>query len=231
MSTHAVKRIVCLANSRMSGGRCIAGKVLQTDGRAGEWIRPVTAWTTGALSERERQYGDGGEPRALDVIDVPVVEAKPTEHQQENWVVNPERRWVRVGRMDGSALPYWLDVPPTLWVNGYSSDDGVNDRVPSSETGTLESSLSLICVDALRVNVSESDGDQAPELRGSFEYNGHDYSLRITDADAESGSMRMRPGDYDSGARFLTISLTAKPFEGYLYKLIAAIVRPGPGAR
>ena len=41
--TRTVKRIVCLANSRKRGGRCVAGKELLADGRAGGWIRPVSA--------------------------------------------------------------------------------------------------------------------------------------------------------------------------------------------
>ena len=35
MPTKTVKRIVCLANSRKLSGRCIAGKELLQDGRAG----------------------------------------------------------------------------------------------------------------------------------------------------------------------------------------------------
>ena len=227
MRTDTVKRIVCLANSRMSGGRCIAGKEIQDDGRVGQWIRPVSGWSTGGLSERERQYEDGGEPRVLDVIELAVGEPQPEEHQRENWPIDPGRRWVRVGRKDGRALPEWLDPVPALWVNGHSSDGGVNDRAPVSDVGSLDSSLSLIWIDALRVNVSGSDGRSAPALRGSFHYNGHDYSLRITDADVESRSVGMADGDYPSaGERLLTVSLTAEPFEGYHYKLIAAIIRP-----
>lgn len=230
MSADTVKRIVCLANSRMSGGRCVAGKEIRRDGRAGEWIRPVSGWSTAALSEGECRYEGGGEPQVLDVIDVPVVEAQPEGHQQENWVIDPEHRWVKVGSMDGSALAYWLDPSPTLWVDGHSSDNGVNDRVPLSETDALDGSLSLIRVDSLRVNVSENAGKPMPVLRGSFHYNDSDYSLRITDAAAEKHAVGMPHGDYEVGARFLTISLTADPFEGSLYKLIAAIIRPGPGA-
>ena len=231
MSAHTVKRIVCLANSRMSGGRCIAGKELQSDGRAGEWIRPVSGWSTGALSESECQFEGGAVPQLLDVVDVPVVEAQPRKHQLENWLVDQEHDWIKVASMDGSALPYWLDAHPTLWIDGHSSDNGMNDRVPSSDTASLESSLSLIRVEALRVNVSENEGKANPVLRGSFDYNGCDYSLRITDAASERRSVGIPLGDYEVGERFLTISLTAEPFEGYLYKLIAAIVRPGPGPR
>ena len=77
MSAHTVKRIVCLANSRMSGGRCIAGRELAGDGRPSGWVRFVSGWTTGGLSERRCQ--GRAEPRLLDVIDEAVLEAKPTK--------------------------------------------------------------------------------------------------------------------------------------------------------
>ena len=226
VTADTVKRIVCLANSRMSGGRCVAGKELQSDGRPGGWIRPVSGWSTGGLSERERQYGSGAEPCVLDVIDLPVVKAQPKKYQRENWLVDPSRRWIRVDRVEGDALTQWVDAVPTLWFNGHSGDNGENDRVPLSETDALDSSLSLIRVDALRVNVSERYGKPFPVLRGSFRYNECDYSLRITDAASECRSVGMAYGDYEVGARFLTISLTAEPFENYCYKLIAAVIRP-----
>ena len=226
MSAHTAKRIVCLANSRMSGGRCVAGKELQSDGRPGGWIRPVSGWSTGGLSERERQYGSGAEPCVLDVIDLPVVKAQPKKYQRENWLVDAEHRWVKVGRKRAHALAECVDTVPTLWFNGHSSDNGENDRVPTAETEALESSLSLIRVDALRVNVSERFGKPFPVLRGSFRYNECDYSLRITDPAVENWSVGMPHGDYEVDERFLTISLTAEPFESYCYKLIAAVIRP-----
>ena len=185
----------------------------------------------GGLAEKERQYEDGSEPQLLDVVELAVGGPKPEKHQQENWPIDPERRWVKAGRIRWAALAEWVDAERTLWVNGHSSDGGENDRVPGSETDSLESSLSLIRVDALRVTVSDNEGKPTPALRGSFHYNGGDYSLRITDAAAECRSVGVSAGDYEVGERFLTISLAAEPFEGYCYKLIAAIIKPRPGAR
>ena len=100
-----IKRIVCLANSRKLAGRCIAGREWAEERGAGRWIRPVSARECGDVSEYERQYEDGSDPRPLDIVDVPVLEPKPDGCQTENWLLDPERYWERAG----SVSP--LDIP------------------------------------------------------------------------------------------------------------------------
>ena len=125
-------------------------------------------------------------------------------------------------------LPKWIDPDALLWINGHSSrDDGVNDRVQIAETNRLSDSLRLIKVDELPVSVQPTKpGKTHPVLRGSFRYNGVDYRLKITDTNAErkSSDMGLSCGEYAVGQRYLTISL-GEAFEGYCYKLIAAIIK------
>ena len=80
-----VKRIVCLANSRKLHGRCLAGREW-IDGHPGRWIRPVSAREHQEVSEYERQYEDGSDPRVLDIMDVPLLEPSPgpARYQSEN---------------------------------------------------------------------------------------------------------------------------------------------------
>ena len=77
MSHTDSKRIVCLANARTLTGRCIAGREWIAGRLPGSWVRPVSE--RGDVSEYERQYEDGAEPRVLDIIDIPVIEPRPNE--------------------------------------------------------------------------------------------------------------------------------------------------------
>ena len=100
MTADKVKRIVRLANSRKLNGRCIAGKELLADGLPGGWIRLVSNRENEEVSEYERQYEDGSDPRVLDVIVAPVLMAKPKNYQRENWLLDPAYYWVRVRRAE-----------------------------------------------------------------------------------------------------------------------------------
>ena len=42
-------------------------------------------WAGCEVSEEERRYEDGGDPRVLDVIDVPLLKHRPHACQVENW--------------------------------------------------------------------------------------------------------------------------------------------------
>ena len=227
MAALTAKRIVCLANSRKRGGRCIAGKELRPDGRAGRWVRPVSNREDEEVSRRERCYADSGDPRILDIIDVPLLGQRPKSYQRENWLLNPTLRWTRIGSVTWDTLHSMTDSDQPLWLNGYSTANGNNDRVPIADADGLGDSLRLIKVDALTVTVSEPLRPSAdyPILRGSFSYCGDDYCFRITDPTSESGSVNLDYGDYRVGERYLCVSL-GEPFEGYAYKLIATIIKP-----
>ena len=224
--TSTIKRIVCLANSRRNRERCIAGKELLADGRFGVWVRPVSARPSEEVSELERRYQDGGEPQLLDIIDVPLIEARPIYYQQENWLLDPQHRWQKVGSVSTDELGRLIDSIGVLWVDGDSSGSGQNDRIPFWDATSLDSSLCLIHVDSLSVAVSPPNReDGLPVLRGHFRHNGSDYSLRITDPDSESRATTLEYGNYQVAERYLTVSLGG-PLGGYSYKLIANIIRP-----
>lgn len=227
-----IKRIVCLANSRKLNGRCVAGIEIDHRGRRKGWIRPVSARESEEVSEYERQYEDGSDPRVLDVIDVPLIEPRPKDYQQENWLLDRDVYWKRVGRVTWDDLPPLADPPGPLWINGDSTYNGRNDRIALAMTAELRSSLRLIRVDRLALSVfkpGEAFGDSKRRVQGRFRHADADYHLWVTDPVYERAYLARPDGDYELGECFLTISL-GEPFKGYCYKLIAAIIERAGGS-
>ena len=221
-----VKRMVCLANSRKWNERCIAGRELQNEESPGSWVRPVSAREHEGVSLSEQRLGDGGEPRLMDVIDVPVLEARPKLYQSENWLLDPERRWERVRRISPEELERLADPIAPLWRSGFNSTNGLNDRIPNSLAESEKSSLRFIRVDSLTLSLFRpggASGDNRRRIQGKFRYAGNDYSLRVTDPAYERRYQTRVTGTYRIGETYLTISL-GEPFEGYVYKLIAAVI-------
>ena len=214
-----VKRILCLANSRKGGDRCVAGREILAGGRPGPWVRPVSSRPNDAVSEQERQYRNGSEPRVLDVVDVPVIKASPQEYQRENWLLDPERRWERIHRVAHADLARFADLEEPLWIDGYNSANGLNDRIPLSLTEPLDSSLRLIKVDRLELSVFLYYSRR--RMQGRFRHAHTNYSLWITDPVYEQ--RYTDDGDYAIGESYLTVSLGG-PYEGYSYKFIAAVM-------
>ena len=222
-----VKRVVCLANSRKLSGRCIAGKEI-ADRRVADWIRPVSSRPSEEVSEHERQYEDGSDPRVLDVVDIPLLGHRPKSFQQENWLLDPERYWVKVGRVQWDRLERLVDPVLPLWENGHHTGTGRNDRIPTAIAGTLQSSLRFLHVDRLAFSVfapGERFGNAKRRVQGRFRHDGADYRLWVTDPRYEREYLAQPNGDYEVGECFLTVSI-GEPFEEFCYKLIAAIIRP-----
>ena len=63
----------------------------------------------GRYRKYERQYEDGSDPRVLDVIDVPLLESRPSGYQTENWLLDPRHYWEKVGRLSVFDLPALAD--------------------------------------------------------------------------------------------------------------------------
>jgi hypothetical protein len=219
------KRIVCLANSRKLHGRCVAGKEL-IDDRPGAWIRPVSARSTGELWLTERCYAGGNDPELLDIVDVPLQNAHPHLYQKENWLIDSTKRWTKVAAFDGGNLGRLVDAGASLWINGFSSSKGINDRVPEDQAANLTDSLRFFHVRDCSFSIYEwtnEFGTTKLQVRARFSVSGVSYNFRVTDTAIEQVA-RNNPGVL-SGQKpcYLTISL-GEPFQGYVYKLIAAVI-------
>ncbi|WP_413812994.1 dual OB domain-containing protein [Streptomyces sp. OE57] len=213
---------MCLANSRKLGERCIAG----IESGEGKWIRPISSRDGEAVSESERRYASGAEPRVLDLISMRLIEHRPDGFQCENWLVDPTVRWKNIGRIGWDDLYSLEQHPASLWHNGHSSSGGINDQVPATQQNAVLDSLKLIRVDAVEIRVDPAysqAGNQKFDVRAHFRYAGSWYVLKVTDPIYEEKCRERGLGRYKLTESFLTISL-GKEFNGHLYKLVAAII-------
>lgn len=225
------KVIVCLANSRKHNGRCVAGIEI-VDRRPEGWIRPVSTRPGAEVSECERQYKDGSDPRVLDIISVPLIEAAPDGYQVENWILDPELYWVRKGRISWKDLARLEDDPGPLWPsNAPSTYHGRNDRVPTEGADGFDYSLRLIGVEDLVLRVfapGAAFGNAKRRVQGGFTYVDIEYRVWITDPVIERDYLAQADGEYPIGECYVSMSLGERSDDGYCYKLVAAVIRPAP---
>jgi hypothetical protein len=219
----ATHKIIVLANSKKNGGRCIAGKSLSSTPYF-SWVRPVADRGNNSIMRNEYTYESGGEPRLLDVAEISLIGPCGEPPQTENWILNNSVKWKKAMELNLDLLPIFTDPDASLWIDGFSSSGGFNDRVPEKLIGSVQSSLRLIAVNDLRIQFF---GDKA---RGFFNYLGENYGLVVTDPVQINHLRSMGSGEYAVGDVFLTISL-GEYYQGYRYKLIAAIIAQSGGQR
>jgi hypothetical protein len=98
--------------------------------------------------------------------------------------------------------------------------------VPIEQADFLPDSLELIRVDGVTLQVhipGKECGDTKRVVRARFRHAGSEYVLRVTDPEYERAYLAKSNGAYELGESFMTVSL-GEPYDGYAYKLVAAIV-------
>ena len=216
------KRIVCLTSSWKFSGRCIAGKELATNG-CGGWIRPVSARAKSEISDEERTCAGGEFAEPLDILDIPFERPVPERHQSENHLIDPAGRWVKAGQLAATEIERLLDHPAQLWLNGYSSNHGLNDRMSAATAEECRSSLALIDPEDPFVLLQEED-ELPVRVRLEFVYNRVPYNFAVTDPTVLRAFRRKPRGRYPLAPSWLSVSLTERYEDGYCYKLAAAVI-------
>ena len=211
----------------MPGGTCVAGKEILVGSKIGDWVRPVGAIEGEGLSPQILEYSGDGDLRLLDIIEVPVLGMTPIGHQQENWLIDEGRRWTRVGKLSSYLLRNFEDPVDGLWIDGESTICGLNDKFAVEMASAIKNSLRLVRVDKLDLKVWQPHiefGDDRWRVYGRIWVSDTEYRLSVTDHEIEREYLAKPEGYYRIHNCYLTISL-GKPFEGSIYKLIAAVMR------
>jgi hypothetical protein len=213
--------LLCLANSKKTGGRCLAGvevkifdngKSVQyqfVDGRP-KWIRPVSHERHGEVNTDLVAHVD-----LLDVVTIEIVEPCPQNAQTENFYFVQEK----------------VDVDCYLEPSAENLDDLCSDvsplfgnnlnYVPERELEGLDYSLVFIKVrDFCFFETKDRRG--APQWRGLFSRQNIHYDLPITDPNfTKSGCKKI--AEMENRVAYLTLSL-GEVFQRNCYKLIAGII-------
>jgi hypothetical protein len=218
--------IACLANSRKPGGRCVAGRQLLASGQLGAWVRPVSNRVGRELSLTEERYANGGEPALMDRIEVGLQAAVPHEYQVENHLIAPDVCWTKVGVIAWQDLDAVIDTfDGSLWIDGSSSYNGLNDRILHARAQALTSSLKLVEPESIVVVVGQEGINPKRAARAHFSLGGSKYAFKVTDPVAEASFFAQGEGEYSIVPVRLCISLS-EPFNGVCYKLVAGIITP-----
>ncbi|HUV79614.1 MAG TPA: hypothetical protein VMW40_02120 [Candidatus Bathyarchaeia archaeon] len=215
------KEIICLANSRKWGGRCVAGKEDST----GEWIRPISNRVTGELRVSDIRYENRESVELLDIVEIPFEQVQPETYQPENILISNQHWWKR-GEYSKDELDALCDNPSTIWTNKHPSSDRIDANY--LEQNPQESSLLFIKVDQVKIRLLLTDYGQGikKQVRALFSYNGQHYNLVVTDPEIEEKYLRHDEGDYPLEGEniYMCISLGG-PYRGDCYKLVASIIR------
>jgi hypothetical protein len=144
-------------------------------------------------------------------------------------LLDPDEYWVNIGKVTWNDLGRLAEPAAHLWINGHSTYNGLNDKVPLSLADGLDSSLRLVHVNRVTLSVfkpGEAFGNPKRRVQGRFRHHGTEYQLWVTDPNYERTFLGKPDGDYELGESYLTVSL-GEPHNNACYKLIAAIIERG----
>jgi hypothetical protein len=222
------KTILCLANSRRPGGRCVAGKEL-SGGKIGAWMRPINGQNGNAVSELDLQLENGTVADVLDVLTIPMVQPSPQGHQTENHLIAPDYYWTKQFRANWQHVVEATDsVTGTLWSTGDSTYHGQNDKVSEALAAGFGHSLMLIEPATLTLIVgpaSQYGGGSRRRVRAAFTFDKTYYNVVVTDPSIEAKYFAGSDGHFKIEGSRLCISLS-EIFNGFAFKLVATVITP-----
>lgn len=213
-----VIQMICMANSRSETGSCVAGLRLDSS----SWVRPVNAGKECALSP-----GQHCNAKILDLVEVTVTEPTPKYYHPEDWLIEGCCSIVSspTSHSDLALLKRFVVKEPLLFgCHG--------DRISEADLIRRPASASLLLVEPEDVKWEIRALDEKRQTRGIFKVAGSEYNLVVTDPawervlrnlNLDAGVHTAQSIGFDGSQFYFTISL-GTPYNGYCYKLIAAVI-------
>lgn len=77
-----------------------------------------------------------------DILELRLLQPVPHGHQIENYLLDPAFTWTRQGKLNWKQLGAAVDAfSGSLWFDGCSSANGVNDQIPAKVASRIQGSL------------------------------------------------------------------------------------------
>lgn len=214
------RTIVILANSIMHGGRCIAGKDLNTK----EWVRLKSPFEhtglNGAFSQQDllKLCGDKNGPQLLEVWEIAFGEKCPFEHQPENIKVE-NVKWAK--KVILYNIDDLVDVHDCGWLNSGSPTSKIYRSY--FELQKYSSSLAFLFLTYAKnkttIVYKQKNGQYHPRL--AFSFNEQDFNLPITDMNCPIKNKEVPSQEIQIA--HITLGLGTE-FDGAYYKLVVGLI-------
>jgi hypothetical protein len=210
--------LICLANSRKYGERCIAGIEVKQKGDFWEiihhndrpkWLRPVTDTEFGGVSPALV-----GRMTLLNIVEFEITKSVPKGYQSENVLFDTSSLTVL-----GSITATFNNLSKLANAHNFSIFNGHGKAIHRDKMVGVDYSLALIEVSAVRMYVREDDG----HIRAQFRYGNYPYDLPVTDVNFIEKFTLNAAVLADAEHVFFTVSLGIEHFE-YYYKLVAGVI-------
>jgi hypothetical protein len=211
--------LLCLANSKKTGGRCLAGIEVTIDGdrihyhmigKKPKWLRPISFGNHGEINNIFSEH-----VKLLDVITINMIEPCPQRAQTENVFFKQEKVQVNCCI---EPISENLDV---LCSNETPIFRNTLNYVPNRELNVLNHSLIFIKVDNFSYYETKSITG-AQQFRATFTHQSINYDFPITDLQFINTGIENVAREQEIQA-YLTLSL-GEIFRGNCYKLIAGVI-------
>ena len=218
------KSVILLAKSYKHHNYCVAG----IDRMTGEWIRFVSdnATIQHAISQEDMACENGTIPDVMDIVNVRCLSYSPSEHQSENYLIDPKYYWNKVGTATAAEV-LAVHPPERFPALFYNTGKTVTDEEIQALPMTKRRSLSLIQPSNVFINIKLWPGNSNKKLTANFDYEGTTYKyINITDPVILAKGQNVAEGCHPVNRKVVFIVSLGDTFiqDNNHYKLIASII-------